>query len=136
MIEIYTDGGYSIPKNKGAWAFALSKKEYQSESVQDSTSNRMELTAIIEAIKYTKDKYPKRNIKIYSDSKYCVNGFTYWMYGWEKNNWLRINGEPLLNIDLWKQLYSLRQNVTLTWVKGHSGDNMNTFVDKLCSVRY
>ena len=101
MIEIYTDGGYSIPKKKGAWAFALSKKEYQSETVQDSTSNRMELTAIIEAIKYAKGKHPNRNIRIYSDSKYCVNGFTYWMYGCEKYYWLRVKGEPLLYTDFW-----------------------------------
>jgi len=90
----------------------------------------MELTAIIQAIIYVKSSYPDEDIEIFSDSQYCVKGFMEWMYGWQKKGWTK-KGE-LLNEDLWRVLFSLRKDVKLTWVKGHSDNEMNNFVDSLC----
>ena len=129
-MVVYTDGGYSKKHDSGSWAFALSKDEHKSGRVRKTTNNRMELTAIIQAIIYVKSSYPDEDIEIFSDSQYCVKGFMEWMYGWQKKGWTK-KGE-LLNEDLWRVLFSLRKDVKLTWVKGHSDNEMNNFVDSLC----
>ncbi len=128
-MTIHTDGGCSTSTNNGSWAFALSKKEFKSGKAKNTTSNRMELRAIIEAIIYVKSTYPdQRPIMIMTDSKYCTNGFNNWMYKWQEKGW----NNDKKNLDLWRILYALRHNVRLKWVKGHNGDIMNEFVDSLC----
>lgn len=127
-LKVYTDGGCDITTGKGSWAFATSKEDYLHGNEFNTTNNRMELTAIIQAIKAIRTLYGSSIIiEVISDSKYCVDGFTDWMHSWVKNDW---KGKK--NVDLWKQLYALRFNVNLSWVKGHSGDEMNEFVDSLC----
>jgi ribonuclease HI len=130
MIKIYTDGGYSRKQDSGSWGWAISKKEFDSGQVKGTTNNRMELVAVIRAIIYAKSTYSDKPIKVYSDSKYCVNGFSEWMYNWQSSGWTKKGG--LLNEDLWRTLYSLRSGVELEWVKGHSDNDMNNFVDSLC----
>ncbi|MCK5017289.1 MAG: ribonuclease HI [Candidatus Peribacteraceae bacterium] len=130
-IEIYTDGScFPNPNGNGGWAFALSLDEYRSGYEKNTTSNRMELVAILEAIHYAKERYPNEPLYIFSDSQYCVNGFNQWMHKWERKNWKRKRG-VVANLDLWKKLYDVHEEVTLVWVKGHNEDEMNDFVDAL-----
>lgn len=133
MIEVYTDGGCSPNPGKGSWAFAIDKKNYESGYELKTTNNAMEMTAILNAIKYCRSKNPRIPIVIYSDSKYCVDGFMNWMHNWEKKKWFKKGG--IKNLDIWKELFLLKSDVTLKWVKGHSGNEMNDFVDELCSLR-
>ena len=120
MIDIYTDGSCLGNPGKGGWAFALIKnnKLFQigSGAHTDTTNNRMELTAIIKAIEFTKYK----NINIYSDSKLCINCAE---KKWKKK----------ANLDLWQEFEtkSSTKNIIFHWVKGHSGNIYNELVDKL-----
>ncbi|UII80059.1 ribonuclease H [Flagellimonas sp. CMM7] len=131
-IEIWTDGSCDPNPGKGGWAFALNKKEYKAGQVEHSTNNRMEMTAVSEAIAYAKYEFPSLPIKIHCDSQYVVNGFNSWMHGWKKKGWTKKGGE-IKNLDIWKILYENHQDVELVWVKGHSGNDMNEFVDVLAS---
>lgn len=127
-VTIYTDGGCDNMTGIGGWAFAVSKKYYWSGSCSGTTNNRMELTAIIEAIKTVRAKNKDILIKIVSDSQYCVKGFSEWMHKWVKKDWNKIK-----NPDLWIELYEIKDKVELSWVRGHSGVPMNEFVDSLCT---
>lgn len=127
IVTIYTDGGCNTITRKGSWAFAVSKKYFWYGNETDTTNNRMELTAIIQAIKTVRERNQKIFINIYSDSKYCVDGFTSWMYNWKKKDWKKVK-----NPDLWKELYDIRRDVEISWVRGHSNNEMNNFVDSLC----
>ena len=132
MKTIYTDGGCFPNPGRGGWAWAESKKVYDTGNKKHTTNNQMELMAIIEAIKFQKERNPNVQLLIFSDSKYCVNGFTYWMHTWKRNNWKKPGG--IKNLNLWQQLYNLQENVNLRWVRGHNGNEMNEFVDSLCSI--
>lgn len=129
-VEIYTDGGCSPNPGKGKWAFAITEDEYKKGGSESTTNNIMEMTAIIEAIGYAKHEFPNHQIIIYSDSQYCVNGFTSWMHSWQKKGWKKKKGE-IMNLDLWKVLFEIKEDVVLKWVKGHNGNPMNEFVDSL-----
>lgn len=131
-IEIWTDGSCDPNPGKGGWAFALSKEEFKSGTDPKSTNNRMEMTAVSEAIAYAKYEFPSVPIKIYCDSQYVVNGFNSWMHNWQKKGWKRKEGN-IKNLDLWKILFENHEDVELVWVKGHSGNDMNEFVDVLAS---
>jgi len=134
IIKVYTDGGCNPNPGPGKWAWAINKKENSVGYEEHTTNNRMELTAIFQAIKHIKKHYPDHEIEIYSDSQYCVKGFNEWMIGWQKKDWYKSKGNPVKNHDLWKKLFSSKNFVTLKWVKGHSGDKMNDFVDSLCTM--
>lgn len=131
-IEIWTDGGCWPNPGKGAWAFAINKDEFKNGFEENTTNNRMEMTAIIQALVYAKHEFPMSYAVVISDSKYCVNGFNIWMVNWAKRKWSKQGG--IKNIDLWKQLFELRDNAEMKWVKGHSGNDMNEFVDSLCKI--
>lgn len=131
-IKIYTDGSCNPNPGKGGWAFALSKEEFKTGVVENTTNNIMEMVAIVEAIAYAKHEFPNHDIEIYSDSQYCVKGFTTWMYGWESKGWKKKGGE-IKNLDVWKTLWEIKEDVSLIWVKGHEGNEMNEFVDVLAS---
>ena len=130
-IEIYTDGGCEPNPGKGGWGWVVDDNTYNSGGEENTTNNRMELTAIIEAIKWAKDE-GHALILIFSDSKYCVKGFMEWMYSWERRGWKRGEKE-LKNVDLWKDLWSMKAGVVLKWVKGHNGNALNEFADELCT---
>ena len=97
-----------------------------------STNNRMELYAVIAALTHLT---PTKNIQVYSDSKYVVNGMNQWVRSWKKRNWQR--DPPLKNVDLWKELDQLRtqkhQNVNFSKIKGHSGIYENELCDRLAN---
>lgn len=130
IIKIYTDGGCSPNPGKGGWAWCISHDEYKSGGEDDTTNNRMELQAIIEAIAYAVREYPANDVVVYSDSRYCVDGFNVWMNSWQKKDWM----VKKKNLDLWKILFEYRDSVKLEWVRGHFGEPMNEFADALCNV--
>lgn len=137
-VVIYSDGSCLSNPGDGAFAFLIKEKNFKdilySEFVPNTTNNRMELVAIIEALKrvtFDADKY----IKVFTDSTYAVNGYSKWMHNWKANNWLTIKKQPVANIDLWKDMYEIfrirRDLLSMSWIKSHSVFLENNIVDKL-----
>ena len=136
-IMVYTDGACSNnPGGPGGWAATLNYDDrYDVISGHElcTTNNRMELTAVVKAIKYLVEKgYTK--ITINSDSAYVVNSINKgWIYEWERKGWKTKRGDELANSDLWKELYKLLKikNLVVVFikVKGHSGHTFNDIVD-------
>lgn len=133
-VEIYTDGACSGNPGVGGWASVLIYEQNEKEiygNEKDTTNNRMELTAVIEALKSLKRPC---NVTLYSDSKYVVDSVNKdWVYKWEANNWVKSDKKSALNVDLWKQLLTLLEihRVKFVWVKGHNGNNYNERCDEL-----
>ena len=132
MIKIYTDGACSGNPGRGGWAAIIldgEKIEKISGSKDNTTNNRMELTAVISALKYVKDK----NLEIYTDSKYAKDGIEKWISNWKKNGWKTANKQDVKNKDLWDELDQLnsKKNVQWNWVKGHANNQYNNMADEL-----
>jgi ribonuclease HI len=132
-ITIYTDGSCLGNPGKGGWGAVMIYNNHQknfSGSQEETTNNRMEIKAVIEALKNIKK--PKE-IQIYTDSKYVQNGITSWIFNWKKNGWKSSNRKPVKNIDLWQELDNLVQKYQISWhwVKGHDGDKYNEIADQL-----
>ena len=132
MIKIYTDGACSGNPGRGGWAAIIldgDKIEKISGSKDNTTNNRMELTAVISALKYVKDK----NLEIYTDSKYTKDGIEKWISNWKKNGWKTANKQDVKNKDLWSELDQLNSEkfVQWNWVKGHGDDQYNNMADEL-----
>ena len=133
MIKIYTDGSCLENPGKGGWAAIINdngniKKINGSE--KNTTNNRMELMAPINALK---NMNSKEEINIYTDSQYVKLGITEWINTWVKNDWQTSRKEDVKNKDLWMELYNLNNslNVKWNWVKAHAGDPLNEEVDLL-----
>ena len=134
-ITIYTDGACKGNPGEGGWGAYL---EYNNEKVKlygyetDTTNNRMEITAAIEALRYIK---VKSNIIIYTDSKYLMNGINTWIHDWKKNNWRTSSNKGVKNVDLWQIIDELNSNHSIKWiwVKGHSGNPGNEMADELAN---
>ena len=133
-IEIFTDGACSGNPGIGGWAALLRYKDIEKElsgGEAETTNNRMELTAVIEALKALKTVC---NITLYTDSKYVMSGITEWMPNWKRNNWKTANKKGnVKNVDLWLQLDELirQHEIRWVWVKGHNGHPENERVDAL-----
>ena len=133
MIKIYTDGSCLSNPGNGGWAAIINingEIKKISGNEKNTTNNRMELMAPINALKYINSEDP---IEIFTDSKYVKNGITEWINTWVLNNWKTSNKEDVKNKDLWIELYKLNQslNVKWNWVKAHAGDTLNEEVDIL-----
>jgi ribonuclease HI len=133
--RIYTDGACRGNPGPGGWAWASGKDHYASGAEAHTTNQRMEVMAVIEALRST----PSEDVEIVSDSTYVVKCFNdKWHVGWLKRGWKNSQGQPVANRDLWEQLIALvlhsGRNVRFTWVKGHSGDKGNDFVDVLATA--
>ncbi len=133
MISIYTDGSCLTNPGNGGWAAIISEeKEIRkiSGSEKNTTNNRMELLAPINALKEVNTDI---EIKIYTDSQYVKNGITEWINTWLANNWKTSKKEDVKNKDLWIELYNLNKslNIQWNWVKAHDGNPMNEEVDLL-----
>jgi len=133
MIKIYTDGSCLKNPGNGGWAAIIctdNEVKKISGSEKDTTNNRMELMATINALKEVNSE---DLIEIYTDSKYVKNGITDWIHNWIKNNWKTSNKEDVKNKDLWVQLYDLNNNTKIkwNWVKAHAGNPLNEEVDLL-----
>ncbi|HEY5574992.1 MAG TPA: ribonuclease HI [Anaerolineales bacterium] len=131
-VIIHTDGACDPNPGPGGWAALLRFKDREkilTGSDPDTTNNRMELTAAIEALKALKQ--PCR-VDFYTDSNYLKLGITEWMPTWRERNWRRKGGK-LANIDLWTALDEIiqRHEINWHWVRGHAGDRDNQRVDRL-----
>ena len=136
MIVIYTDGGCSGNPGPGGWAFVVSEngeiREYRSGGDQSTTNNKMELTAVINALEYAKAN-GERDVVILTDSQYVKNGITVWIHSWKKNGWRTSSKAPVKNVAYWVTLDKLNDelNVDWQWVKGHAGIAGNEEGDRL-----
>lgn len=134
-IIIYTDGSSRGNPGPGGWgAIVLKGHKVEELGGRDSktTNNRMELTAVIEALK----KIDTQNeIKVFTDSEYLINGITKWVFGWNSKGWKTASGGDVLNKDLWKELLEVSSNKEIEWkkVKGHSGHDANERVDDIAT---
>ena len=133
-IEAATDGACSGNPGNGGWGgliiFADGSEIEIGGAAENTTNNRMELTAAIKTIEKLKNFRLKENFKLRTDSKYLIEGYTNWIKNWKKNGWKTSNGKAVQNLDLWQQIDSLRiPGLTMEFVKGHSGDLSNERVD-------
>mgnify|MGYP001422940066 FL=1 len=133
MIKIYTDGSCLKNPGNGGWAAIINingKIKKISGNEKNTTNNRMELMATINALK---EMSTRDLIEIFTDSKYVKNGITEWVNTWILNNWKTSKKEDVKNKDLWIELYKLNQslNIKWNWVKAHAGDPLNEEVDIL-----
>ncbi len=133
-VTIYTDGACSGNPGPGGWAAILEyggvTKELSGGDAK-TTNNRMELTAVIEALKALNQTC---EVELYSDSKYVVDALEKrWVYGWKRNGWVKSDRKPALNPDLWELLLEQfgRHTVHLHWVKGHASNPKNNRCDQL-----
>lgn len=142
-MYIYTDGACSGKTNIGGWGICYSVSDKivkRKGATMNTTNNRMELQAIIEAMNEYMAYFSSNSVLvIFSDSAYAIGGCTEWMKKWKKNGWKNAKGEPVKNADLWEiisaRIYELKVNknveVKFQKVAGHSGNIMNEIADKL-----
>ena len=138
-IDIFTDGACSGNPGQGGWGAVLryhgTEKEL-SGGEPETTNNRMELTAVIEALSALKEPCA---VTLTSDSNYVIDAVTKgWVYSWKKNGWRKADKKPALNVDLWEKLLPLldKHRVTFVWVKGHDGHPENERCDRLAVAQY
>ena len=133
-VAIYTDGACSGNPGPGGWGAILEYNGHErtlSGGAPETTNNRMELTAVIEALKKLKEPCV---VELYSDSKYVIDGLSKgWAAGWKKRGWIKSDKRPALNVDLWETLLPLLQThqVHYHWVKGHSTNSRNNRCDQM-----
>ena len=134
----YTDGACSGNPGPGGWGVVLqarsglkvTKQRELNGGAAETTNNRMELTAAIQALEALTRK---SRIKIVTDSVYVKDGVTKWILGWKKNGWLTSAKKPVKNEDLWKKLDAAQESheVSWEWIKGHAGHPENELADEL-----
>ena len=135
-VEIYSDGACSGNPGPGGYGAVLIYGEARREisgCERQTTNNRMEMMAVIEALKQL--KRPSK-IRVTTDSNYLVKGMTQWLPGWIKRNWVNSQKKPVLNRDLWETLIRLCQDhdVEWQWIKGHAGHKENERCDELARM--
>lgn len=136
FVEIYTDGACKGNPGPGGWGALLRCRGKEKELkgyVLETTNNRMELTAAIEALSSLTRAC---EVDLYTDSNYLRQGMQDWLIGWKKKNWKNAKNQPIKNIDLWQRLDELAKNhkIKWHWVKGHSGHPENERVDELANA--
>ncbi|MCI8829178.1 MAG: ribonuclease HI [Ruminiclostridium sp.] len=133
-VTVYTDGACSGNPGPGGWGAVLlygSHRKEISGGAPATTNNRMELTAVIEALKLLKEPC---QVALYSDSKYVIDALEKgWAWGWKRRGWVKSDKKPALNPDLWEELLRLTQTHKLEyhWVKGHASNPLNNRCDEL-----
>ena len=141
LVTIYTDGGCSGNPGPGAWAYVLlSDHERISRTgcASHTTNNRMELSAVIAALKKVQEnaEWSIRPIDIFTDSQYVQRGVTEWMQKWIRRGWRSTSNQPVKNQDLWMELNALGagKQIRWKWVRGHTGNAWNEECDRLVRV--
>jgi ribonuclease HI len=133
LVELFTDGACKGNPGPGGWGAVLRFKGQERElsgGEPDTTNNRMEMMAAIEGLKAL--TRPCR-VKLFTDSKYVMDGITKWIHGWQRNGWRTADRKPVKNADLWQALLAATapHQVDWRWVKGHAGHPENERADKL-----
>ena len=133
MINIYTDGACSGNPGIGGWGVVIldnNKEILLNGGDQHTTNNKMELTAAIKALEYFEIR---KDLIIYTDSKYVKDGIESWIINWKKNGWKTTAKKPVKNKELWISLDELmkKHNINWKWVKGHDGNIHNEKADYL-----
>lgn len=133
MIDIYTDGACSGNPGPGGWGAILRKDDTEKELFGGealTTNNRMEMTAVIEALRALKAPVEAR---VHTDSQYVQKGISEWIHGWKRRGWKTAGKEPVKNEDLWRELDRLaaQHRIEWIWVKGHAGHAENERADEL-----
>jgi len=134
-VEVFTDGACRGNPGPGGWGALLRSGEHCRElrgADRETTNNRMELQAAIEALKALKEPC---HVALTTDSVYVRDGITKWLANWERNGWKTAAKKPVKNKDLWQALASevTRHEVSWFWVKGHSGHPENERADQLAN---
>lgn len=139
-VEIFTDGACKGNPGTGGWGALMVADGHEKElfgGEHNTTNNRMELTAVIEALKALKRPC---EVVLHSDSQYVLKGITEWLKGWKSRGWKTAAKAPVKNVDLWQALDAeqARHQIQWRWVKGHSGHNGNERADQLanCGVDF
>lgn len=135
VVEIHTDGACKGNPGPGGWGALLSYGGREMElcgGEPSTTNNRMEMTAVIQALLALKRKC---RVRIYTDSTYVQKGMTEWLEGWKQRGWKTSDKKPVKNEDLWKTLDQLvrQHEVEWVWVKGHAGHEGNERADALAN---
>ncbi len=134
QVELYTDGACSGNPGPGGYGIVLRYKGIEKEFsgfAENTTNNRMEITAVVEGFKLLKEPC---EVTVYSDSAYTLNAFLLgWIENWQQNNWKTAGKKPVLNVDLWQELLSVIEDHKVTWikVKGHADNELNNRCDAL-----
>ncbi|GJL94162.1 MAG: ribonuclease H [Hyphococcus sp.] len=136
MIKIYTDGACSGNPGPGGWGFVIFSEEDPIERYggeRETTNNRMEMMAVIEALKSLEKDIP---VQLFTDSQYVKNGINDWIHGWKRNGWKTASKKPVKNKDLWLEIDALVEgrDIDWRWVKGHAGDPGNERADELARM--
>ena len=134
-VEIATDGACKGNPGPGGWGAVIrsgTREKELSGGEPLTTNNRMELTAVIEALNALKRPCA---VALSTDSRYVMDGLTKWIHGWRKNGWKTASKQPVKNADLWQALIeaTARHRITWEWVKGHAGHPDNERADRLAS---
>jgi len=132
-VTIWTDGACSGNPGPGGWGAVLVAEGHEKElkgGAAETTNNRMELTAAIEALAALKRP---SSVDFYTDSQYLRGGITQWIDGWKRNGWKTADRKPVKNVDLWQRLDAVRAQHTIAWhwVRGHAGTDGNERADEL-----
>ena len=136
VIDIYTDGACSGNPGPGGWGAILRAGLHEKElfgGERATTNNRMELLAVIEALRALKRPVKAR---VYTDSQYVQKGISEWIQNWKRRGWKTAAKEPVKNADLWQALdaEAARHSVDWRWVRGHAGDPLNERCDELAGA--
>jgi ribonuclease HI len=134
-VVIYTDGACKGNPGPGGWGAVLQAGGHEKElwgGERLTTNNRMELTAVIEALASLKRRC---RVDLYTDSEYVRNGITTWIHGWKARGWLTADRKPVKNVELWQRLEALAagHEVRWHWVRGHNGHPGNEHADRLAN---
>lgn len=135
-VVIYTDGACKGNPGPGGWGYLIKGATGNTEAYggdKDTTNNKMEMTAVIEALK---SLATASVVVVHTDSKYVLDGLNQWLKGWKAKGWRLSSGGPVKNVELWKQLDALCtfHKVEWVWVRGHNGDPGNERADKLANL--
>ena len=136
QIRAFTDGACSGNPGPGGWGAVLQFGDHERElhgGARNTTNNRMELTAAIEALKALSEPC---QVTLTTDSTYVKDGITQWLANWKRNGWKTAAKKPVKNQDLWQALdhESARHEIDWCWVKGHSGHPENERADRLANL--
>ena len=136
QVRAFTDGACSGNPGPGGWGAVLQFGDHERElrgGAADTTNNRMELTAAIEALRALRESC---RVSLTTDSTYVKDGITQWLANWKRNDWKTAAKKPVKNQDLWQALdhESARHAIDWCWVKGHSGHPENERADRLANL--